>query len=438
MTHALVQEVCAERGSPARRQRWHRLVAEAIERSPRAAELSHLLAKHFDAAGDAARALPAYAAAARQAGLRNATSDAVALSNRALQLVPSVPAGRERDLLELGVHQTLCRQLSSNTFSAAFAGRDPLVAYARAIDIARGLGDPGALYSAITQLCNYNMIVAEYDRSAPLLVELERLEQQHELEPVVLREGIFARAYTAFFRGELATALRLLERLAAADPASPFRADLAGRALALGHLACVRWVAGDDDRALAEAQAAIELADQTKVPVLQALGHVVRARLRYLRRDPLPIVEAEAQEAVRVAALDLGLHTEARAFALWAEAQRGPLALPVIQPLLDALRKRLAEVSTNSTLVAQVLIDVLRLSGHAGQARQLTDEIIAFAVAHDESVFLPELLRLRGALRAAAEPEAAKLDHREALERARAQGRAKLPPDRLARRPRVM
>jgi len=423
MTHALIQEVCVERSSPARRQRWHRLVAEAIERDPRAGELSHLLAKHFDAAGDAARALPAYAAAGRQAGLRNATSDAVALCTRALQLVPRVPPGRERDLLELEIYGTLCRQVSSNTFSAAFAGREPLAVYNRAIEIARSLGDPKGLYSAITHLCNYNMIVAEYDRSAPLTAELERLEQANDLDPQLLHGGIFARAYTAFFRADLGTALRLLERLAPAEQEqSPFAGNLPGRALALGHLACVRWVAGDADRALEEALATIELADRIKIPILQALGHVVRARLRYLRRDPLPIVEAEAQEAVRAAALDLGLHTEARAFALGAEARRGPLALPAIQPLLDSLRQRLKEVSTCSTLVAQVLIDVLRISGHAAQAEKLTDEIIGFAVAHNESVYLPELLRMRGEQREAGDPAAARQDYREAIELARSKG----------------
>jgi len=423
MTHALIQEVCVERSSPARRQRWHRLIAEAIERDSRAGELSHLLAKHFDAAGDAARAVPAYAAAGRQAGLRNATSDAVALCTRALQLLPRMAAGRERDLLELQIHETLCRQVSSNTFSAAFAGREPIAVYNRAIEIARSLGDAPRLYLAITQLCNYNMIVAQYDRSAPLAAELEQIEQGHDLDPMLLHGGIFARAYTAFFRADLGTALRLLERLAPAEQeASPFRDNLPGRALALGHLACVRWVLGDAGRALAEAFAAIELADRIKVPILQALGHVVRARLRFLRRDPLPIVEAEAQEAVRAAALDLGLHTEARAFALWAEARRGPLALPAIQPLLDALRQRLTEVSTCSTLLAQVLIEVLRLSGHAAQARQLTDEIIAFALAHDESVYLPELLRMRGEQRQKTDPAAATRDYREAIERARSAG----------------
>ncbi len=267
------------------------------------------------------------------------------------------------------------------------------------------------------------MIIAQYDRSAQLTAELERIEQAHELDPALLHGGIFTRAYTAFFSADLGTAQRLLESLVPAEhEQSVFHANLPGRALALGHLACVRWVVGDPDRALEEAVATIDLAVSLEIPILQALCHIVRARLRYLRRDPLPIVEQEAQLAVRAASVDIGLLTEASAFALWAQAQRGPLALTTIEPLLDSLRQRLTAVSTCSTLVAQVLIDVLRISGHVTEARQLTDEILAFALAHNESVYLPELLRMRGEQRERTEPEAAERDYREAIELAHATG----------------
>lgn len=423
VTHALIQEVCVERSSPVRRQRWHRLVAEALERDPRTRDAQHLLAKHFDAAGDAARAIPAYVAATRQAAQRYASSDAVALCARALQLLPQLPASRERDLLELEILRTMCQQVNSNSFSAAFAGREALATYTRAIDLARSLDDAAKLYAAITELCNYFMIVARYDRTAPLTAELEQLEAAHDIDPQLLHAGIFARGYIAFFTADFASALRLFERLVPQEhEQSPFNANLPGRALALGHLACVRWVVGEPERALAEALATIELADRAGVPILQALGHVVLGRLRYLRRDPLSIVEEESLHAVRAAALDLGLLTEANAFALWAEAQRRPLELAAIQPLLDSLQERLQAVSTCSTLVAQVLIDVLRRSGHVTQARALTDQIIAFALARNERVYLPELLRVRGEQLEDHDRAAATRDYREAVELARSSG----------------
>jgi hypothetical protein len=118
--------------------------------------------------------------------------------------------------------------------------------------------------------------------------------------------------------------------------------------------------------------------------------------------------------------VDLGLHTEARAFALWAEARRAPLDLAAIEPLLEAMQRRLLEVSTSSTLLALVLVDVLRVSGHVERARELTAEIVAFAIAHGERVYLPELLRVRGEQRATIDE--ALRDHEEAVELARSTG----------------
>jgi hypothetical protein len=422
VTHALIQEVCAERSSSGRRQRWHRLVAEALARDPRAAELSHLLAKHFDGGGDPARAIPAYIAAARQAASRYASSDAVALSARALDLLPQLPTDRARDLLELEVLSTLCQQVNANTFAAAFAGRQALVGYKRAIELARTLGDPARLYAAITELCNYHMIIAQYDLSTELLDELEQIERDHVLDPGLLHSGIFAHAYIAFYRAELPVALRLLERLAPQEHESSEFPAPGGRALALGHLACVRWVMGDAERALAEADETIKLAEASNSQILIALGQVVRARLRYLRSDPLAMVEADAQAAMQAAALDLGLHTEACAFGLWTRAQHRPLELSEIEPMLSSLRQRLQEVSTCSTLVGHVLIHVLSSSGHHAEAAQLTDEIIAFAKAHNESVYLPELLRTRGEQLSKSDPRAAEQDFHQAIELARASG----------------
>ncbi len=74
---------------------------------------------------------------------------------------------------------------------------------------------------------------------------------------------------------------------------------------------------------------------------------------------------------------------------------------------------------TVRTLVAQVLIDVLRSSGHGAQAHKLSDEIIAFALAHDERVYLPELPRVRGQQLESSDPALATCEYREAIELAR-------------------
>jgi tetratricopeptide (TPR) repeat protein len=325
--------------------------------------------------------------------------------------------------LEFQILGAICQQVNSNTFSGTFAGRKPQQVYARAIELARSLGDPASLYAAITELCNYHMIIAQYDLSIDLFSELEQLEQAHTLDPALRHSGIFARAYIAFYRADLAASRRLLEQLAPADPqTSEFGDHPAGRALALGHLACVHWVLGESDRALEEASETIRLAEQADSQILVALGHVVRARLCYLRRDPLPVIEEAAHSAMQAAALDIGLFTEANAISLWAQAQHQPLELSAIEPLLRSLRQRLQEVSTCSTLVGLALIETLRTSGHASEALQLTDEMVEFASSHNESVYLPELLRLRAEQIEQSDAPAAIQAYQRALELARASG----------------
>ena len=420
VTHALIQEVCVERTSSTRRQRWHRLVAESIERESgsRAGEVSHLLAKHFDAGGDPARAIPAYLAAGHQSAQRFATADALASCGRALDLLPRTAASRERDVLELQILGTIGQLVTATATDRV--DRDPVTVHTRAIEIARSLGEPLSLYTAICNLCIHYMIDARYDRALELTAELERIELANTLVPALLQYGITARATIAFHRGDLATALRLFERLVPVEEVRPRDAGAihqsalhgaaAGTALAKGYLAGVHWLVGDPERALEEASAAVVIAAGIDNPTALGLAKMVRLRLRYLRRDPLPILEQEAHETVRAATANIWLLDEARTVVLWAEAQRAPLALAVIEPMLDSLRRRYKRFSTGSTLVAQVLIDVLRISGHVAEARVLTDEIIAFAIDRNESAYLPELLRIRGEQREAGDREGAARD----------------------------
>jgi hypothetical protein len=69
-----------------------------------------------------------------------------------------------------------------------------------------------------------------------------------------------------------------------------------------------------------------------------------------------------------------------------------------------------------------MLIDVLWISGHLRQALQLTDEIVSFAIAQDERVYLPELLRIRGEQLVSSDPIAATRTIREAIELAHSCG----------------
>ncbi len=54
--------------------------------------------------------------------------------------LPRLAARSDRDELGFRVLVTMCRQVSSNSFRATFAGSEPLSVYARAIELAHALG----------------------------------------------------------------------------------------------------------------------------------------------------------------------------------------------------------------------------------------------------------------------------------------------------------
>jgi hypothetical protein len=125
--------------------------------------------------------------AARQAAQRFAPTDAVVLCNRALELVPRLPPNRARNLLELEILSTMSSQIRSSSWAAASANREPVSLHSRAIEIARTLDDPSALYGALTQLCNFYLLTNQYKRSIELFTELEDLERAHKLDPSLLQ-----------------------------------------------------------------------------------------------------------------------------------------------------------------------------------------------------------------------------------------------------------
>jgi DNA-binding winged helix-turn-helix (wHTH) protein len=133
VTHALVQEVCLERTSAARRQRWHRLVAETLQGDPaRRRALRTSSRSTSTRPADALRARSPRTCGRRApegcvCGSRARTRSCCAPARSSF--VPRLPAGPGAIELELEVLGTMCRQLSSSSFKRTFAGRDPLAVY---------------------------------------------------------------------------------------------------------------------------------------------------------------------------------------------------------------------------------------------------------------------------------------------------------------------
>jgi DNA-binding winged helix-turn-helix (wHTH) protein len=428
VTHALVQEVCEERTSTARRQRWHLAIAEYLERTyaGRTTEIARTLAAHFDKARVPARAIDYYVVAGHQTALRFAAQDAVASYERARELVARLPHSPERDALELKILAMIGQLLIRTPYKRG----DPIHVYQRAIDLARGIGDPANQYLALANLCLRHVLHAEFALAMAVCDELVTVAARTELDPLLLEYGTNVRALTAVYRGQLALALAwfdaLAESTARATPGdglihhATLHGPIARSGLARSYVALIRCLLGEPDRAARDARDAIPATADVDDPIRRGILENMRARIHFLRRDPVGEVEQAALAVVRRAtAAPWALH-ESRILAQWAESHRVPLTMAAATAVVEGFRTRLASASLGAPFVAAPLADMLHRSSYRAEAIDVVDRAIAYAIDHEELLCVPDLFRARGDLLASTDPTAAIAAYREAHARAAA------------------
>ncbi|HEY5563944.1 MAG TPA: protein kinase, partial [Rhodothermia bacterium] len=97
--HALIQDAAYTGMIRARRQSLHELAARALERMESRAQ-PELIAHHFANAGMAAEAIPYWLEAGRRAMARYENLEAVQHLKAGVDLIPDLPEGEERDIME--------------------------------------------------------------------------------------------------------------------------------------------------------------------------------------------------------------------------------------------------------------------------------------------------------------------------------------------------
>src|SRR5262249_35818107 len=130
-SHDKLREVAYAELSPARRQLYHRRIAESIAKLSKtnADAVSAELARHYEQAALPSLAVPLYYQAAGVSQRRYAENEAIGYLTRALHLIESSPQGPKRDQSELDLLVSLGRSLiATQGYAAPEVGR----VYARA------------------------------------------------------------------------------------------------------------------------------------------------------------------------------------------------------------------------------------------------------------------------------------------------------------------
>ena len=402
-SHAMYQEVLYEHlHGPAGRESVHRRIGRRIAAGygSRTGQVAAELAMHFQRGRDFPAAVRHYQEAAESALERSAHREALGHTERALELMPRIPAGAERSLVELRL-----RLAQTAALIAAKGFGSPEVA--RAYDVAGVLSQEVAdAPLRLAVLCGqWNLAIAQADlREATHVAEqLDLLAEKHP-DPAIWLQVHNIRGQTYKDVGDLVAADDRVERaLALYDPvAHRLLALLYGEdpgVICYAYGALVSWLRGHPDQARRRAAAALQRARELSYPagLAQALWEAAMLYQHCGDVDRVMVLTAELVELC--AEYDLSTWSPVgRILNSWAIARGGDLARSI--PLL---RHGYAEwpvggIELYRPYHASLLAEALAAHGDMAAALATAKEGLDTARRTGETWYEAELVRLGGEL----------------------------------------
>jgi class 3 adenylate cyclase len=409
--HALMHEASYRSVLRADRVRIHGAVGEALVAAGRDDVQPEIAAFHFGAAGDAARAVPLWKAAAYRARQNARFREAAGHERETLALVGQLPEA-ERDETELKSRSRLVLCLTAVDQSAP----DALVESRRVEELARRLGNRPIL------LRNYLVLIPWWQASADY-AEVNRILHEARTEAESLNDGWTLglidtyEGTTRLWQGMLTDGLAQLRDSYTASglpleaslrdlPPMPSVALLALAAPRVATaLAC--WLTGETTEGWRIAEDVLRCTTERDVPQARAVAAVTSAIMAQLDGDRGKASEL-AVDAVRAAdeVTTRQWQQWARSLQWWAgEGPHEPeLPGPLLRPYFEML------------LADDVLASV-------GRASALLDDALRTARTTGEQFCEAEILRMRaGVMRRNRQVESAGRDYEEAAAVARRQG----------------
>ncbi len=426
--HALVQDTAYGSLLNSVRQPIHRRIAETLEASfPERAEAEpEVVARHYDLAGLPVEAVERYRAAGDRLALRWANEEAIDLLRRALALVATLPAGRERNRHELKLQMAIGVPIAA---ARGWASSEYEETYARARALAAQIGDVPETPRLIEAMAAAYLLKGDLATSAEIAVEAMAAAQRTG-EPFDLLLGHVSNGLPWMFRGDLRRALQHLE--AAIDIYDPSKhAPLAHEVgfdrgiVAHAYAGLCHTYLGQLDRARDCAERAVVLARQTDHQ-LTLVNTLMEAACVYYERREFDLVRERSAEQIAI--------SEQLGFPFWAAIGRfwdgrarlaagdGEAGLAEMQMALTDLARLSTGIGASSFLF--VLAESQRQLGQADEALGLLALALAQGGAQGEHYVDAEIHRLRGEILLDADGTAAEgeaLLHT-AIATARAQG----------------
>src|SRR5262245_54028415 len=254
--HALVRDVAYHSLLNRQRRELHARVADTIEihRPEIARREPDYLAQHLSEAGRTSRAVQMWLQAAKQSAERSANLEANAQLRRAREEVKNLPAGVERDNLELNVQISL---IGPTIALQGFAAAAVAEVSSRAIELCRALDNDPRIFPALYARWSYARVSSNLREAGALAQDFLTLaEERGTRTDRMIGHRLLG---TSLLDGETAKASEHLERAtelydATADKATAVIYGTDVQVTSLSNLCIVDWLLGRVTDAVAHGQ----------------------------------------------------------------------------------------------------------------------------------------------------------------------------------------
>lgn len=395
--HALIHQAAYLSQTRTQRRRSHGRIAEILlQRFPaRARQAPAQLAHHLAEAGLAAEAIPHWQRAAANARRLSANREAADCLQRALACLAELPAGAERDSLELELQLALGTVLNS---ADGYGAPTTLAAFARAEALAATVADPQLRFRTLFGLWGGAGSQVSHDHVRVLGRQvLEAAERTGRLANRLLGQNCYL--VGSFWGQPLRESRELAEAMIGqCEPEARLEClrDYGEDPLvnARNYLLLGLWVAGQPGRAR---QVCAELLEEVRGGgFANAICYslVFTSMLHCLLREPQQVAQMAAETIGHCQRNGLQVwHDIADVMAGWARVAQGDAGgLADIERGVAGNRQSMSSIEV--TLGSLQLDALLRLERHE-EVLQLASRLVPIAHRRGDYYLLPEVLRLQ-------------------------------------------
>lgn len=397
--HALMRDAAYRSLLDRDRTRLHRIVALMLREQFRDLSDSQpeSLAFHLTEAGDLADALGAWEHAARRAAAQSAHVEAISHLGAGLAVLERGPPGADRERTELRLQLLLAtRLIATEGYGADRVER----VYARAMELARTLGDEAAQMKVLLGLEAYHSARAEFGKAMAIAVEA-RAKAQGDANAIHRVQLKWAVANLVMHQGEMAAAvLQMDDCLAEYDRLEhrPSAVQDPG-VMCLCYSAWALWQLGHPDQALQRACSVVARAERMKHRFSLGEAYGFRAAIQLFRGEGAAALDS-AGRAVEIC--------EEGGFSMWlslARLIRGRVLAegPDAAGGNEEMRQAHALWTSTGTVLTTPFYLALRAEGLARAGRpeegiDLLDQALAVIERCGERYYEAEVRRLYGTL----------------------------------------